>query len=242
MSPDGLAPTTRAELMKLGRLLDVEVDELDYLRNISAEQLRALREQVTEVIFDSGGSALGRLAAASRLLPTSAIAAIAEHAFGPVLAARIAGLLDPGRAADVAAKLPTPFLAEVAVHLDPRRAVGVLARIPAERIAEVARELIAAQEHVTLGRFVGHLPDEATTLAVRAMDDMTVLLVAFVLEERNGVDRVLGLMDGPRVDGLLDAAIGTELWPEVLELLADVREPLRTRVLGSRVAGPTPTG
>ena len=242
MSPDGLAPSTRAELMKLGRLLDVEVDELDYLRDISAEQLRALREQVTEVIFDSGGSALGRLAAASRLLPTSAIAAIAEHAFGPVLAARIAGLLDPGRAADVAAKLPTPFLAEVAVHLDPRRAVGVLARIPAERIAEVARELIAAQEHVTLGRFVGHLPDEATTLAVRAMDDMTVLLVAFVLEERNGVDRVLALMDGQRVDGLLDAAIGTELWPEVLELLADVREPLRTRVLGSRAAGPAPTG
>jgi hypothetical protein len=237
MTPDALAPATRAEMMKLARLLDVELDELGYLQDVSAAQLRSLREQVTEVIFDSGGPALGRLATASRLLPTSAIAAIAQHAFGPVLAARIAGLLDPGRAADVAAKLPTPFLAEVAVHLDPRRAVAVLARIPAQRIAEVAGELIVGQEHVTLGRFVGHLPDEATTLAVRAMDDMTVLLVAFVLEEQNGVDRVLALMDPERLEGLLDAAIGTELWPEVLELLDDVREPLRSRVLGSRAAG-----
>ncbi len=230
------APAVRAELMKLGRLLEVDPEDLDYLTDVSPEQLRTLREQITEVVFDSGGPALGRLAAASRLLPTGVIASIAEHAFGPVLAARIAGLLDPGRAADVAAKLPTPFLAEVAVHLDPRRAVDVLARIPAARIADVARELIAAEEHVTLGRFVGHLPDEAISLAVRAMDDFTVLMVAFVLEERAAIDRVLALMDRGRHDGLLDAAVGTELWPEVLELMDDVREPLRTRVLGRRAA------
>jgi hypothetical protein len=240
MSPDALTPATRAELMKLARLLDVEVEDLDYLHEVDPEALRALREQVTEVIYDSGGAALGRLAMGSRLLPTGVLAAIAEHAFGPVLAARIAGLLEPGRAADVAAKLPTPFLAEVAVHLDPRRAVDVLARIPAQRVAEVARELIAAQEHVTLGRFVSHLPDEGLTLAVRAMDNLTVLTVAFVVEERNGIERVLALMDGDRYDRLLDAAIGTELWPEVLELLDEVREPLRTRVLGSRAAGSAP--
>ncbi len=230
------APAVRAELMKLGRLLEVDPADLDYLSGVSPEQLRALRDQITEVVFDSGGSALGRLAAASRLLPTGVIAAIAEHAFGPVLAARIAGRLEPGRAADVAAKLPIPFLAEVAVHLDPRRAVDVLARIPAARIAEVARELIAAEEHGTLGRVVGLLPDEAISLAVRAMDDFTVLMVAFVLEERAAIERVLTLMDRHRHDDLLDAAVGTELWPEVLELMDDVPEPLRTRVLGRRAA------
>jgi len=234
----GVRSATRAELMKLARLLDVEIDDLRYLEDVGPAPLRALREQVTEVVFDSGGPALRRLAGASRLLPTGAIAAIAEHAFGPVLAARIAGLLDPDRAADVAGKLPTPFLAQVAVHLDPRRAVDVLARIPAQRIAEVARVLIAAQEHVTLGRFVGHLPDEPLALSVAAMDDLTLLTVAFVIEDPSGMDRVLALMDTERLDGLLDAAIGTELWPEVLELPGAVPEPTRTRVLGSRAAGP----
>jgi hypothetical protein len=236
MSAEFASLATRAELMKLARLLEVEVDELGYLDGVAPDQLRVLREHVTEVIFDSGGSALRRLAGASRLLPTGVIAAIAEHAFGPVLAARIAGLLDPGRAADVAAKLPTPFLAQVAVHLDPRRAVEVLAQIPAPRIAEVARALIATREHVTLGRFVGHLPDEAIGLSVAAMDDLTVLTVAFVIEERAGIARVLALMEADRLDGLLDAAVGTELWPEVLGLLDDVPAGIRRRVQGSRTA------
>lgn len=224
--------------MKLARLLEVEVEDLDYLAAVAPAQLRALREQVTEVIFDSGGSALRRLAGASRLLPTGVIAAIAEHAFGPVLAARIAGLLDPGRAADVAAKLPTPFLADVAVHLDPRRAVEVLAQIPAHRIAEVARVLIGAREHVTLGRFVGHIPDEAVVLSVAAMDDLTVLTVAFVIEDPSGIARVLALMDADRLEGLLDAAVGTELWPEVLGLLDGLPASIRRRVQGSRTGDP----
>ncbi len=238
MTGGSSSAVTRAELMKLARLLDAEVDDLGYLHEVSPDELRVLREQVTEVVFDSGGTALGRLAGASRLLPTGVIAAIAEHAFGPVLAARIAGLLDPGRAADVAAKLPTPFLVQTAVHLDPRRAVDVLARIPAERIAEVASELITAEEYVTLGRFVGHLPDQAIVLTVDEMDDFTVLTVAFVIEDSAGIARVLRLMDPGRLDGLLDAAIGTELWPEVLDLLTEVPEPIRRRVLGSRTAEP----
>lgn len=222
--------------MKLARLLELEAAELSYLEHLAAEDLRHLREQVTEVIYDAGSHALGRLASASRLLPTGVIALIGEHAFGPVLAARIAGLLDPGRAAEVAAKLPTEFLAEVAVHLDPRRAAEVLRRMPPARIAEVARELVAAQEHVTLGRFVGHLPDEAIVLALREMDDLTVLRVAFVLEDADGIERTLALLDRGRLTSLLNAAHGTELWPDVLELFAAAPEPLRSDVLGTHAA------
>ncbi|HLJ03931.1 MAG TPA: hypothetical protein VKT31_10845 [Solirubrobacteraceae bacterium] len=226
----------RAEIMKLAQLLELEATELGYLETVAADDLRRLREQITDVIYDSGSHALGRLASASRLLPTSVVALIGEHAFGPMLAARIAGLLDPARAAEVAAKLPTPFLAEVATHLDPRRAAEVLRRMPPDRIAEVARELTAAEEHVTLGRFVGHLPDEAIGLALADMDDLTVLRVAFVLEDTEGADRVLALLDRARLERLLDAAKGTELWPDVLELFAGAPEPWRSQVLGARVA------
>ncbi len=226
--------TVRAEIMKLARLLDVELEHLHYLEQVGAADVRRLREQVTEHLFDARGTPLGKLAAAGRLLPAGAIASIGEHAFGPVLSARIAGLLEPGRAAEVASKLPTPFLADVAVHLDPRRAAELLARIPPQRIADVARELVAAEEHVTLGRFVGHLPDASIALALREMDDLTVVRVAFVLEDPLTLDRVLGLLEPARLEGLLDAAVGTELWPDVLELFGQAREPARSRVLGSR--------
>lgn len=224
----------RAEVMKLARLLGVSVDELHYLESVAAGEVRALRELATTRLFDPSGTPLGKLAAASRLLPTAAVATIAEHAFGPVLVGRIAGLIDPDRAADVAARLPTPFLAEVAVHLDPRRAADVLARMPPQRIAEVARELTAADEHVTLGRFVGHLGDDAIALSLREMDDLTIVRVAFVLEDPATMDRVLALLEPRRLAALLDAAVGTELWPDALELYATAGEPWGGRVLGPR--------
>src|SRR5947209_8409048 len=202
--------------MKLARLLGIEPEEIAYLEQVPPSDLRLLREQVTQVVFDSHGPTLGRLAAASRLLPTGVIAKIAEQAFGPVLAALIAGLLEPERAADVAGKLPTPFLAKTAVHLDPRRAADLLKRIPPDRIADVTRELVAAEEHVTLGRFVAHLPDESLRLAMREMDDLTAVRVAFVLEDTGSINRVLGLMDPDRLEGLLDDTVGTELWPDAL--------------------------
>ena len=57
--------------------------------------------------------------------------------------------------------MPVEFLADVAVELDPRRADAVIARIPAERIVLISRELLRRREYVAMGRFVGHLNDDA---------------------------------------------------------------------------------
>jgi hypothetical protein len=87
----------RAEIIKLARLLGREPEGLEYLEQVPAADLRALREQITDALFSAHGHALGRLAAASKLLPIRVVSAIGERAFGPVLAARIAGLLEPER-------------------------------------------------------------------------------------------------------------------------------------------------
>jgi hypothetical protein len=116
----------RAEVLKLARLLDEDPDELGFLESVAVADLVALREGVTEVLFSAHAGVLTRLVAASRLLPTSVVAAIGERAFGPVLSARLAGLLDPERAVDMAGRLPVSFLADVAVEIDPRRASALL--------------------------------------------------------------------------------------------------------------------
>jgi hypothetical protein len=158
--------------------------------------------------------------AASRLLPVGIVATIAENVFGAVLSARIAGLIDPARAEQMAARLPTPFLADVAVELDPRRAHAVIARIPAERIAAISAELVARGEHVTMGRFVGHLDRDAVVAAVAAMDDVPMLQVAFVLENRSSLADVIDVLSAAdRLERVIDAAAAEGLWPETLELL-----------------------
>lgn len=225
-----------AEVLKLARLLQREPDELAYLRDVPSDDLRALRDRVTDVLFDAHGPALGRLAAASRLLPIGVIALIAERALGPVLTALIAGMIDTSRAVEVASKLPTVFVADVATHLDPRRASDVVAGIPAGRIAEIASELARRREYVTIGRFVGRLGPEATVAAVDVMDAETVLHVTFVAEDKDRLDHLIGGLEQHRLGELLDAAERFRMWDELLDLFGRLDEPLRSRYLAAAAA------
>lgn len=209
----------RAETLKLGRLLRRDAEELSYLAEIGAADLRALREQVTEVLFSSQGQVLKRLAQASRLLPTAVSAQMGERVFGPVICARITGLLDPDRAVDVALRLSVPFLADVACELDPRRSSDVLARIPVGQTTAITRELVSRGETVAMGRFVGYLPEASIRAAMGVMDPLTQLKVAFVLEDKAHVPQVVALLEPGRLEAMIDVAQSAGLEAEALELL-----------------------
>jgi hypothetical protein len=219
-----------AEIVKLARLLQRDPAELEYLEQIPPDDIRQLREQITDVLFDAQGAALTRLAAASKILPVGVVATIGQRAFGPVLSARIAGLLEASRAADVADRMPIAFLADVAVELDPRRASAVIGRIPPARIAEISHELVSRGEYVTMGRFVGHLDDEAVRAAISAMDDSSLLQVAFVLESKDGLEDLIAMLPPERLDSVIDAAGRDELWVEVLDLLSNLSEGKRSEL------------
>jgi hypothetical protein len=225
------AVQARAEILKLARLLQREPDELAYLEAVPLDDLEALREQTTEVMWQANGAALGRLAAASKLLPAALTATISERAFGPLLSARMAGLLEPERAVDVATKLPIPFLADVAILLDPRRATALIALIPPDQTADVTRELVRRGEYVTLGRFVGHLGDEAITAAVAVMDDATLLRVGFVLEDKDRLEWLVGLLPTERLGRVVEAAAEHGLWLEALDLLGHLSPAQRLGIV-----------
>jgi hypothetical protein len=110
------------EISRLARLLGTGADELGYLRQVQWQDIRDLREQVTLVMFEADRQMLQRVASATRLLPSKLTATVGERAFGPLLSARVTGLLEPSRAVDIADRLPTTFLADLAEQLDPRRA------------------------------------------------------------------------------------------------------------------------
>lgn len=210
---------SRAEVMKLARLLRRRPEQLSYLERLPPEDVQRLREQVTDMLFDAHDATLQRLAAASRLLPVGLVAMIGEHAFGPTLSARVAALLDPDRAVGMAEKLPTEFLAEIAIDVDPRRSSGVIGRMPPAQIRRVTRELVRRGEYVTMGRFVGHLSEPALRASMTELDDATLLRTAFVLEERDRLDALAELVGQDRIAGLLEVAEEEGLWAEALDLL-----------------------
>jgi hypothetical protein len=221
---------THAEILKLARLLGRDPAEFAYLEHIGGDDLRVLRDQVTDVLFDAHSAALRRMAVGSKVLPVGVVATIGQRAFGPVMSARIAGLLDPARAAETAQRMPVEFLADVAIELDPRRASEVISRIPPARIAEITRVLVGRGEYVTMGRFVGLLGDDAVLAAVAEMDDAALLRVAFVLETGDGLDDLIALLPPERLDSVIDVAGREELWVEVLGLLASLSEARRAEL------------
>ncbi len=185
------APTpARPEIMKLARLLGREPDDLAYLEDLDPAAIRRLRDGVTALLYDADAGPLRRMAAASRLLPVSLIATLAERAFGPLLSARLAGLLDLDRAVDVAARLRPDFLADVAGELDPRRASELIAGIAPELIGATTGELARRRDYVTMGRFVGHLGDAALAAALAELDAEALLRVSFLLEGSEELQRV----------------------------------------------------
>jgi hypothetical protein len=223
----------RAEIRKLARMLGRGPEALAYLEGVPLADLRALRGQITDVLWDADGAAIDKVAAAAKLLPSAVSATISERAFGPVLTAQLAGRLEPSRAVDVAGKLSTDFLGDVAVELDPRRTSAVIAGIPARRIGQITAELVRCTEYVTMGQFVGHLGDEALRAALDEMSDADVLRVGFVLEDKDGLDRLVGLLPAGRMDGIIAAAAEEDLWIEALDLLAHLSPAQRRRIVKS---------
>lgn len=208
-----------AEMIKLARLLGVEAKEIEYLEQIPSLDLRAFRDQVTDRLFAGDAERLGRVAAASKLVPVPLTVKVAQAAFGPLLCAATAGQLDPRHAVKVASRCPTTFLADIAITLDPRRAPDVIAAVPTPLVVAVAKELIARDEHVTMGRFVSYLrPDTLRAAVPEIPDDGDLLKVAFVMEGKDKLDDLLDLARD-RIPGLIRTAYDEDLWSEVLDLV-----------------------
>jgi multidrug efflux pump subunit AcrA (membrane-fusion protein) len=224
-------PNVQAEILKLARLLHCPPERLSYLEDVPASDVRELREQATDMLFSAHDKTLEKLAASSKLLPVGLNALIAERAFGPLLTARMAGLIEPARAVATAERLSPQFLAETAGEIDPRRASEVIASIGAEQIAKIARVLVDRKDYVTMGQAVGQLSPEALKSALSELSDEDLLRTAFVAENKDRLPELAELLGRERLLGLIDVAEQAGLQEEATDLLGRLDEAQRSDLL-----------
>lgn len=197
---------TRAELVKLSRVLGAKEADLAFLAPLGVDGLRQLGDRLSNTLFDEYRGAFQRLADASRLLPASLVARMAELVFGPVISARVAGLMPPERAIEVATRLKTTFLAEVTMQLDPRSASALLALMPTRIVIEVARFLLQRREYVTMGRFVDDLTDEAIRAVADSLgDDEALVRIGLYVERRERLNELVSLLGPGRIRRIVGA-------------------------------------
>jgi hypothetical protein len=203
---------TRAELAKLSRVLGAPDPAVQFLAGRGHLELRQLEDRVSNALFDEHRAAFQRLADASRLLPASLVAKMSELVFGPMLSARVSGLMPPDRAIEVAQKLHTKFLAEVTVQLDPRSASELLARMPTKIVVAVAAVLLQRREYVTMGRFVDELPEAAIRAVLDSLeDDGALVRVAGYVSRRERLMELIEMIPPDRLRRMVAAvAAGPE--------------------------------
>ena len=212
--------TTAGEVQKLAHALDVDPSALAMLSELEAQDVRELRQQVSDAMFEAGRLAFERTATLSKMIPGSVAAKLTQAVLPPLVAARVAEVLDPDRAADMVHRLPESYLAEVAMRMDATRAPHVVDAIPAERVGAIARELARRGEWVVIGGFVSSVSSPALAASVAQFDGEQLLRIGFVLDDVSRFDEIGDLLTSAQLDGLLAAAASAGLWAELAELVS----------------------
>jgi hypothetical protein len=217
--------------------LGVDAEALGFLDRVAAEQLRALRVAIYEVLYREDRVLFGRMAAVARRLPVALTLQIAER-LGPLLTARVASEMPSGRGVEIAERMSTTFAADVCVDLDPRRTRDLIAHLSTGWMVEVALELARRGDFVTMSRFVDFVSDEAVQGVVEAMEDEAALLrVAYYMGEKNRMDHFFRMLPPKRLEALILRVEDDpdELLPALLSLLIHVSYGLK-RELGNIAA------
>lgn len=223
----------QGELVRIARLLRTDVDRLAAVAELPAETLRGFRQQVTERLFDADRSQVEGIAAATTLLPGAVAARIAQAIFPASLAARVAGLLDRDRAADLAGRLSPAYLAELAPHLDPREAGGLLAGLPEEVIVAATQHLGEAQDYLAMADLVASMPLSTVARAIEVLDDVTLLRIGLCLPDPALLAQIVEVLSDERLDSLLRAASEEDAWPALLRALPHLSDEARSRLAAS---------
>lgn len=222
-----------AENIKLARQLCMPTEELSFLEKLDHEQLRQLREDVTAAMFDESKPHFERVAASTKLLPNKFIATIAEKVVGPMLCARVVGLLKPDVALDITLRTSDEFMADSATEVDPRSAVELISRVPVDRIAKVTAIMVSRKEYVTMGRFVDLVAPEAIGEVLLGIDDDEALLrTAFFIESKSVINDVLSYVPAERIKrmAVLAGNGDHDLWAEALALMAHMDDEWKGRI------------
>ena len=219
-----------AEVEKLARALHADPQQLAALEALAADDIRALRHAVTDALLEADQHHFSRVADAARALPIAVAAKLAEKALGPLLAARVAALIELERTLDLVARLSPGFLADVALELDPRQAHDLIVALPAGPISAAAAELDRRGEHVAMSMFVGHLSDEALHATVAVLSDDALLRVGYLLEAPERLDAIFARLPDDRIDAVVALAAREGRWAELTGITDELGPAQQLRV------------
>jgi hypothetical protein len=231
--------TNSAELDKLAHQLSVEPAELNFLVDVPVDDLRELRAQIGEALFQADRHHFARMAALAKAVPIAVATKVTVLALPPLLAARTAELFEPKKAVDMVVRLPLGYLADVSAVMDPGRSPEVVAAMPPDTVAAVGTELAARGEWVVMGAFVSYVSSPALRATVQRLTGEQLLRIGFVLDDASRLGEISDTLTVRQLDEMLAAACDESLWRELDDLLGKLDDQRAGRLAERYAAAPS---
>ncbi|MGX9675438.1 hypothetical protein [Mycobacterium sp. HM-7] len=175
---------TRAQLSLLAALLQTDAANLSSLERLGADDLKALRNAMSDALFDEQAEVFARVGKLAPLVPNALVVNVAQRAVPPEVAGRVGGavgLAHGDRAIGVLSGLKPVYLADAAPYVDPRVIPHFAPRLPAKLLIPAAKELLRRRDYLTASRFVEYATDELIVAFERAIDDDEGIILTGVL-------------------------------------------------------------
>jgi hypothetical protein len=225
------------QIGRIARLLHLDPDQVRGLDEVPDADLRVLHDQISKTLFGDAQQRFARIAALSKTIPGPLAGVLAQKFLPPVMAARVAEMLDPAKARDLIGRVSVTYLAEIALALDPVRSKPVVQKLPPEPIGKVARELFGRQEYAAMAEFVGTVTVEALFAAFEVATPYDLLAVVPLLEWNDNLDRVIADLPHAKVTQIATALTPVELADLALALDPSRMGPIVAAVPVETVAG-----
>jgi hypothetical protein len=227
---------TRAQLAMLAETLGVPPERIRHLERLGADNLRGLRERISDQLFDEQSATFARMSKLAPLVPNGLVAKVSQAIVPPLVAGRAAGALGvdhPGRAKGVLADLSPQYMADCAPYLD-QRTVAVLApTIPPALLIPAANELMRRKAYVTASWFLDYAtPETLLDLEAGIHDKAGLLHTTSLVQSTERLNQIVRLLPTGQVAVIVRTAITSpELLTAGLSLLARL-DPELTADLG----------
>ena len=208
----------RAQLVMLAETLGVEPERLRYLERLDSDQLRALRERISDLLFDEHAAVFARLNKLAPLVPNPVVAKLSQALVPPLVAGRAAGALgvaNPDRAAGVLSDLSPAYMADCAPYLDPRTIAVLAPRVPVEVLVPAANELMRRRDYVTASFFLDYATPNLVLGFERGIADKAGLLRTTALVQSDArLGEIIRALPRERVEAIVRTAVSGS--PELL--------------------------
>jgi hypothetical protein len=229
----------QAELMKLAVALAVPIEQIKFLSDMPPEALRHFRTAMIDRVFDQQQVLFRWYATWVRWVPMWIAVLLVRFWLGMYLATRIAGVLPAWRAASIARHLPVAYMADIAKGLDPRMTRELVRLLSAKQVETIAGVLLERRDFMTIGRFVGLLPDQVIRdVAASISDEGDLLEIIFHIDSRERIDHLIHVLPFDRIQRTMLIVSDPNkrvLWPKLLALLVNVSDTMK-RELGDLAA------